>query len=133
MTSPPDVALFAIAIGKVLLMTGTGLPLAAMVLMEKKPNRSTNIAREILEAADKHAGMVLHDDHAVETIIETAPEPRLVAELDVAVEFMRYCRACDQETPFVADRECMAGLIGRCSRCSTEALTPFTRTTSAAA
>jgi hypothetical protein len=50
-----------------------------------------------------------------------------VANLEPAVEWMRFCRQCDLETLFIADRVCVSGLIGTCSKCGDERIAPFTR------
>jgi hypothetical protein len=60
---------------------------------------------------------------------ETVPPVNQISWLAVAVEFMRHCSKCEAEMRFYADRECSAGLIGRCSGCGDEYLAPHTRTT----
>jgi len=53
-----------------------------------------------------------------------------VALLEPAVEWMRFCRSCDAEQRFVADRVCVSGLIGCCVNCGDERIAPFTRVNS---
>jgi hypothetical protein len=50
-----------------------------------------------------------------------------VAVLAVPIEWMRFCSVCETARRFVADRECMSGLVGRCSQCQDERVIPFTR------
>lgn len=60
----------------------------------------------------------------------TVPLPTLpIATLDVPVEWMRFCQQCESEQRFVADRVCVHGLIGACTRCGDERIANFTRTT----
>jgi hypothetical protein len=51
-----------------------------------------------------------------------------VETLNIPIEFMRFCYACNRESIFVANHECQVGLIGRCSNCGDERIAPFTRT-----
>lgn len=53
-----------------------------------------------------------------------------VVQLDCPVEWMRFCFTCESEQRFIADRECMYGLVGRCSHCGEERIAPFTRANS---
>jgi hypothetical protein len=55
-----------------------------------------------------------------------------VEPLQIPIEFMRFCYACNREAIFVANHECPHGLIGRCSHCGDERIAPFTRTISEA-
>lgn len=52
---------------------------------------------------------------------------REVAVLERPVEWMRYCEPCDGEKRFVAEIECVSGLIGYCANCGEEGFAPFTR------
>ena len=53
-----------------------------------------------------------------------------VANLDPPVEWMRFCRICQREVRFVADRVCLSGLLGECTVCGDERIAPFTRVNS---
>lgn len=53
-----------------------------------------------------------------------------VANLEPPVEWMRFCRICDVERRFIADRVCVSGLIGCCVDCGDERIAPFTRVNS---
>jgi len=53
--------------------------------------------------------------------------PLFTIELDCPVEWQRYCFVCDSEQRFVADRECLYGLVGCCSKCKAKRIAPFTR------
>lgn len=52
------------------------------------------------------------------------------ARLDVPIEWMRFCYVCDGDKPFVAYGVCSNGLVGTCSGCGDERVTPFTRVNS---
>lgn len=60
-------------------------------------------------------------------------EHQLWQELAPAIEWTRYCYACNGEHNFVADRTCEFGLIGKCAGCGDERVAPFTRATTEAA
>jgi hypothetical protein len=53
-----------------------------------------------------------------------------IARLAVPVEWNRFCERCEVEVKFVADRFCIAGLIGECTGCGDERIAPFTRANS---
>jgi hypothetical protein len=53
-----------------------------------------------------------------------------IANLVPPIEWMRFCRECDKEVRFIADRVCLTGLLGECSVCGDERIAPFTRANS---
>jgi hypothetical protein len=56
-----------------------------------------------------------------------------VEPLHIPIEWMRFCYSCNREAIFVANHECVFGLIGRCTHCGDERVSPFTRTISESA
>jgi hypothetical protein len=53
-----------------------------------------------------------------------------IANLDLPVEWMRFCGHCAVEQRFIADRVCINGLIGECTGCGDERIAPFSRVNS---
>ncbi len=47
--------------------------------------------------------------------------------LETRVEFMTHCLVCERDQPFIAEWECMTGLVGCCIGCGTPRIAPFTR------
>ena len=50
------------------------------------------------------------------------------AQLEVPIEWMRFCAVCQSEQRFVAQIEVGNGVFGCCANCGDERVVPFTRT-----